>query len=298
MASTMTDTKRTAIAEKLADIRAIQNLIIANEQQLLNECSDSQMRDRLQKMIEDDQKNIGIIETTITAYGIQAEPRQTVKEMVEKAPKMMQKSELTLYEKMSQHELLKHGQVMSGIVVHKAAQAVGADVEQALTPLNTVNFENRAHQEYLMGFLEVLGTRELTGLEADKSVWARVQDAIAALTGVIGSAVTKSSDQSDMKVQDVIRMDHQKVNTLFTEIENTKDSQKMREYYGQIYQDLSVHAEAEEQTVYPKVRSFYNDVQELYDEQAELKVALEEAKGLNPGSDEFMSKVQQIKNMV
>jgi hypothetical protein len=51
---------------------------------------------------------------------------------------MMKSSELSLYENMAQHELLKHGQVMSGLVVHKAAQIAGADVEEALSPLNSV----------------------------------------------------------------------------------------------------------------------------------------------------------------
>ena len=37
--------------------------------------------------------------------------------------------------------------MMSRLVIHKAAQVVGADVEAAIAPLHTINFENRAHQE-------------------------------------------------------------------------------------------------------------------------------------------------------
>ncbi len=48
---------------------------------------------------------------------------------------MMKGSDLSLYKKTFQHELLKHGQVMSGLIVHKAAQVVGADIETAITPL-------------------------------------------------------------------------------------------------------------------------------------------------------------------
>ena len=68
---------------------------------------------------------------------------------------------------------------MNGIVIHKAAQVVGADLEVAIAPLNTVNFENRAHQEQLKGMLEQTGVRELTGKDAEQGLWARVQDAIA-----------------------------------------------------------------------------------------------------------------------
>lgn len=300
MVSTIPDQKRTAIAEKLADMKAIQNLLIAEEQQFIQECSDSEIRDRLEKMLEDDRKNLGIIETVITQYGIQAEPKETVREMTEKAQQQMQNSELSFYEKAVHHELLKHGQVMSGLIVHKAAQIVGADIEAAIAPLNAVNFENRAHQEQLKGILEILGTRELTGQEPDQGLWARVQDAVAALSGVFGSAVTQSSDKSDMNIQDVLRMDHQKAKTLISEIENSQDSQKIQEYFTQLFADLNVHSEAEEQVVYPAVRPFYgeNDTQELYDEQAELKVALKEMQSLEPTSQEFKSKLQQVKTMV
>jgi len=65
-------------------------------------------------------------------------------------------------------------QTMTGLVIHKAAQVVGADIEAAITPLNTINFENRAHQEQLKGILEILGVRELTGLEPDQGLWGRV----------------------------------------------------------------------------------------------------------------------------
>ncbi|ACK72897.1 Hemerythrin HHE cation binding domain protein [Gloeothece citriformis PCC 7424] len=300
MVATIPDQKRQAIAQKLASMRAIQNLIIDNERQFIQECSDQDIKNRLQQMLEDDQKNIGVIETSITQYGIQAEPKETVKKMVEQAQQMMKGSQLSMYEKMVQHELLKHGQVMSGLIVHKAGQIAGADVEAALGPLNTVNFENRAHQEQLKGILEVLGTMELTGQKADQSVWGRVQDALSAITGAVGSAVTQTSDKSDMNIQDIIRMDHQKARTLFAEIEGTNDTQKIREYFSQLYNDLMVHSEAEEQTVYPTMRPYYGEqhTQELFDEQAQLKSVLEELKSLSPTSSEFKSKLQEAKNMV
>jgi hemerythrin superfamily protein len=300
MVSTLTDEKRAAIGEKLANMKAIQELMINIERQFVGQCDDHDISDRLNKMLEDDQKNLGIIDTVITQYGIQSQPKETITEMVEKTQEVMSSSDLNMYEKAVQHELLKHGQVMSGIVVHKAAQVVGADVEAAITPLNTVNFENRAHQEQLKGILEVLGTRQLTGQDPDQGVWARVQDAMAAVTGVFGSAVTQTSDKSDMNIQDVIRMDHQKVNTLIAQMESSDDPQKIEEYFGQMYMDLSVHAEAEEQAVYPTVKPFYGEenTQELYDEQAELKVILSEMKTADPTSAEFKSKLQQVKEMI
>ncbi|WP_414565260.1 MULTISPECIES: hemerythrin domain-containing protein [unclassified Anabaena] len=300
MVSTLDDTKRNAIAKKLADLKLVQQLIIENEQLFLRESTDSEITDRFRKMLEDDQKNQGVLETVIVQYGIQQEPNKTVQEMLKTIRQVMQGSELSFYEKVFQHELLKHQQAMSGITIHKAAQKVGADVMAAIGPLNTVNFENRAHQEQLKGILEVLGVRELTGQDADQGIWARVQDAVAAFSGAVGSAVTQTSDKKDMNIQDVIRLDHNKVNILFTELLQSNDPQKIQEYFGQIYKDLTAHAEAEEEVVYPRVRSFYgeNDTQELYDEQAEMKRMLEQIRAINPSAPEFKDRVRQLMDSV
>jgi hemerythrin superfamily protein len=281
-------------------MKALQELLISNEQQFISAAADDEIRQRFQNMLEDDRKNMGVLETTMVQYGVKGEPKQTVSEMVQKLQQLMSGDKLTLFEKVFQHELLKHQQVMTGLIIHKAAQKVGADVEAAITPLNTINFENRAHQEQLKGVLEILGVRELTGQEADQGLWARVQDAVAALTGVAGSVVTQASDKSDMNIQDIIRMDHQKVNALFMEIAQSNDPQKIQEYFGQLYKDLNAHAEAEEQVVYPAVRPFYgeHDTQELYDEQAQMKVLMDEIRSMNPATAEFKQKVKQLSDIV
>ncbi|MCC5621463.1 hemerythrin domain-containing protein [Nostoc sp. CHAB 5715] len=296
MVATLDDTKRNAIAVKLASLKALQQLVIENEQSLLTQGLDAEIADRIRNFINDDQKNLGVLETVIGQYGIQAEPKKNVTEFIEKARELFKGSELSLYEKVSQHELLKHQLVTSGLIVHKAAQKVGADVLLAIGPLNTINFENRAHQEQLKGILEILGVRELTGQDADQGIWARVQDALAAVSGVVGSAVTQTSDKKDLNIQDVIRLDHNKVNTLFTELLQSDDPQKIQEYFGQIYKDLTAHSEAEEEVVYPRVRAFYgqDNTQELYDEQAHVKQALEEIKAISPSSPQFKEKVKQL----
>jgi hemerythrin superfamily protein len=300
MVTTLDDTKRAAIATELADMKALQNLLISNEQKIISAIDDQEIRDRIQKMLDDDQKNLGVLDTVIVQYGVKGEPRETVNKMVEQVQELMQGSELSLYQKVSQHELLKHKQVMTGLLVHKCAQVVGADIAVAIAPLNTINFENRAHQEQLKGVIEALGVRELTGKDADQGLWGRVQDAIAAFSGVVGSAVTQSSDKQDMDIRDLIRLDHNKTNTIITEIAATNDPQKLQEYFGQLYKDLSAHALAEEQTVYPKVRSFYgnDNTQELYDEQADLKQKLDQIKSLSPSSSEFKDQIKQLTDVL
>jgi len=300
MVATLDDTKRNAIAVKLASIKALQQLVIENERSLLSQGLDSEIGDRIRNFLNDDEKNLGILETVIGQYGIQAEPKKNVTEFIEKARELFKGSELSLYEKVSQHELLKHQLVMSGLIVHKAAQKIGADVLLAIGPLNTINFENRAHQEQLKGILEILGVRELTGQDADQGIWARVQDAMAAVSGVVGSAVTQTSDKSDLNIQDVIRLDHNKVNTLFTELLQSDNPQKIQEYFGQIYKDLTAHAEAEEEVVYPSVRPFYgqDNTQELFDEQAQQKRLLEEIKAIDPSTSQFKDRIKQLMDII
>ena len=295
MVLTLDDTKRLAIAAKLADMKALQNLLINNEQQFIQNCTDD-IRKPLQAMLEDDQKNMGVLDTVIVQYGIPSKPKESTQKIIEQVQKLMKGSELTLFEKVSQHELLKHKQTMAGLLIHKAAQVVGADVEAAITPLNTVNFENRAHQEQLKGILEILGVRELTGQEPDQGLWGRVQDAVAALSGVVGSAVTRMDDE--MRIGDLLRMDHSKTDVLFMEILGSNDPQKIQEYFGQLYKDIKVHGTAEEQVVYPVVRPYYEHTQEIYDQTDEVMQMLEEIKPLAPSSSEFKAKVEQLRTAV
>jgi hemerythrin superfamily protein len=302
MAVKLDDAKRMMIGERLADLRAFQDFIISNDQKLIGESSESEVRDRLENMLEDDRKNLGIIDTVIVQYGVQSEPSAATRTFIQQFQQMMSGGDFTFSQKLMHHELIKHGQVMSGLLIHKAAQKVGADIEVAITPLNTVNFEGRAHQEQLKGLLEQVGVREMTGKNADQGLWARVQDAIAALSGVAGSVVTQNTDKQDMNIQTLIRLDHNKVNTIFTEIGATKDPQKLQEYFGQLYKDLLAHAQAEEEVVYPRVRAFYGDdnVQELYDEQAAWRPLLDEIRSIDPATsaDQFRSKVKDLMDQV
>ena len=292
MVSTLDDTKRLSIATKLADMKALQNLLINNEQQFIQDCTDQDIRQRLQDMLEDDRKNLGVLETVIVQYGVPGEPKKSTQTIIEQVQKLMKGSELTLFEKVSQHELLKHKQTMTGLLIHKAAQVVGADIQAAITPLNTVNFENRAHQEQLKGILEILGVRQLTGQDPDQGLWGRVQDAVAALSGVVGSAVTRMDDE--MSILQLLRMDHSKTDVLFMEILGSNDPQKIQEYFGQLYKDVQAHGAAEEQVIYPAVRPYYEDTQELYAETADVKRMLDEIKSMNSYDSEFKTKVEQL----
>ena len=82
---------------------------------------------------------------------------------------------------------------MTGLVIHKVAQSLDDELQDAMEPLNKVNFENRAHQEVLKGVLYFVGTRELAGKEPDMGIWGSVEQGIAALKGAVSSAASAAS---------------------------------------------------------------------------------------------------------
>jgi hypothetical protein len=178
MSVKLEDVKRTAIAVKLADMRAIQYLLIDNDKALIIDCPDCNISNRLEFLLQDDQMNLEIIDTVIIQYGIKAEPSFPVVKMIENAKKIMASSVSSFFEKVAEHELIKHSQTIAGILIYKAAQIVGTDIAIAIAPLNTVNFDNRTHQEQLKRIMEILSTVEMTGQAADQSLWAKVQDTI------------------------------------------------------------------------------------------------------------------------
>lgn len=185
-------TDRTNLASKLADLKLFQKVLMTSEQKLMAETDDSKIRERLEKMISQDQENMTDIDQAIAKFGSVPEPRDITQKHAEKVGKMMSGSELTTYDKFFQLELLKHQQTMTGLVLHKAAQSLDDDLQEAMEPLNKVNFENRAHQEVLKGVLYFVGTRELVGKEPDMGIWGSVEQGIAALKGAVGSATSSS----------------------------------------------------------------------------------------------------------
>ncbi|MCU0552994.1 MAG: hemerythrin domain-containing protein, partial [Leptolyngbya sp. Prado105] len=107
---------------------------------------------------------------------------------------------------------------------------------------------------------------------------------------------TQTTGKSDMNIQDVIRMDHQKVNVLFAEIKGTQDPMKRKEFFTQMSGDLRAHAIAENEIAYPAVRGKYaeSDLQELYDEQNSWFPALDAMEKMDVMSDQFMSSLNRL----
>ena len=187
MAATLEANRKNAIARKLADMKALQELMISNEEKLLEATKGNQkVTDTITDMIEDDRKSLTAIDESITELEMSSQPSDTVTNMIQTIEGIMSGSHLDLYEKIMQHEGLKHQLVMTGLLVHKAAQATDGILQKVIDPINKVNFKNRAHQEKLKGAIYFYGVHQLTGNEPEDGVWAAAEDAIAALKGAFG----------------------------------------------------------------------------------------------------------------
>ena len=187
----MTDT--TNLATKLADLKLIQNVLIDCGQKLMTATDDKTIRERLEKILDSDRENMSYIEKAIADFGNTVEPRDVTQKHAQAVGEMMDGSELTVYDKFFQYELLKHQQTMTGLVIHKVAQSLDDQLQDAMEPLNKVNFENRGHQEVLKGVLYFVGTRELAGVEPDMGIWASVEQGIAALKGAVSSVANAAN---------------------------------------------------------------------------------------------------------
>ncbi len=187
MAANIDTAQKNAIATKLEDMKVLQNLMISNEEKLLEATKGNErVTDSITDMLEDDRKSISAIEEAIKELEVSSQPSDTVTGMKDTIEKIMSGSQLDLYEKILQHEGLKHQLVMTGLLIHKAAQASDGLLQKSIDPINKVNFKNRAHQEQLKTIIYYYGVRQLVGEEPEANIWGAADDAIAALKGAFG----------------------------------------------------------------------------------------------------------------
>jgi hypothetical protein len=180
----------TTFGTKLADMKLFQEVLINSAQTLMSATDDSTIRERLEGILKSDRENLSTIEQTMSNAKAQATPRDISQQYAQKVEQMMDSSDLSLYDKFFQLELMKHQQAMSGLVVHKVAQSLNDDLQDAVEPLNKVNFENRAHQEVLKGILYFVGTREIADKEPDMGLIGSIEQGIAAVKGAVSSAAS------------------------------------------------------------------------------------------------------------
>jgi hemerythrin superfamily protein len=106
-----------------------------------------------------------------------------------------------------------------------------------------------------------------------------------------------------MDVYQILMQDHQLIQQIFSEIEQTEDSEvERREQLFQILQKiLEDHAVVEENIFYPEIEK-YPETKELvadaFDEHAEFDAILQEIFEMRTNKDDWLQRISELKDVV
>jgi hemerythrin superfamily protein len=99
----------------------------------------------------------------------------------------------------------------------------------------------------------------------------------------------------------LLRADHKRVSALFEAYESTRSAKKKQGLVAQICNELSVHAQVEEEIFYPAVKAALKDkelVPEAIVEHATLKELIAQVEGKEPDGEMFDAKIKVMSEYV
>lgn len=100
---------------------------------------------------------------------------------------------------------------------------------------------------------------------------------------------------------ELLRADHKLVSGLFAEYEKARSKDKKKELVARICQELSVHAQVEEEIFYPAFKQALKDkelVPEAVVEHASLKALIAQVEGVEPDGEMFDAKIKVLSEYV
>lgn len=99
----------------------------------------------------------------------------------------------------------------------------------------------------------------------------------------------------------LLRADHKRVSGLFADYDATNSTAKKKRLVEQICQELSVHAQVEEELFYPAVKEALEDhelVPEAVVEHATLKDLIAQVEGVEPDGEMFDARIKVLSEYV
>lgn len=106
----------------------------------------------------------------------------------------------------------------------------------------------------------------------------------------------------EMDIRQVLHRDHMKVDELFFQFAKSEDDSEKKSLVEQITLELTLHAKAEEEVVYPEIRDGEKEVESMMDEADTehhvVKFLLAELGGMKPSDDHYDSKVTVLCELV
>lgn len=118
------------------------------------------------------------------------------------------------------------------------------------------------------------------------------------------SRATATKRASSSRAQDAVtllRADHKLVADLFDQFEKARSTAKKKQLVAQICQELTVHAQVEEEIFYPAVQAALKDkelVPEARVEHLSIKDLIAAVQGEEPGGEDYDAKVKVMSEWV
>ncbi len=107
-----------------------------------------------------------------------------------------------------------------------------------------------------------------------------------------------------MNAFEILIKDHREVDALIAQLEQTNGqtfNSSNKQTFETLRESLTIHAEAEEQIVYPALEEFdetEEQAEHSYDEHAEVKSMLAQLGELEPSSKEFQTVLSELKESI
>jgi hemerythrin superfamily protein len=106
-----------------------------------------------------------------------------------------------------------------------------------------------------------------------------------------------------MRATTILKKDHRVVSGLFWTLRQTPSASARKSIFNQIEQLLETHTQAEEELFYPAVRNLYTtmaeeQVDEAVRQHQRIRSLVYQVSRTDPGSFEFMSKVNELREAV
>ena len=105
-----------------------------------------------------------------------------------------------------------------------------------------------------------------------------------------------------MNAIELLMQDHKEASSMMDQLEMAdKGDRSAKDTFVQLKEALTLHTQMEEQIFYPALKNFDETrdmIPESFEEHQEVKDLLEEMTSINPGSDEFMDKLTELRDAI
>lgn len=105
-----------------------------------------------------------------------------------------------------------------------------------------------------------------------------------------------------MNAIELLMQDHKEASGMMDQLEMAdKGDRAAKDTFLQLKEALTLHTQMEEQIFYPALKNFEETrdmIPESFEEHQEVKDMLEEMSGINPGNDEFMDKLTELRDAI